>query len=118
MDVPPGEIIAITSFPEYDNRAFNEGNTAAVQAALSNPRTPMLDRAISGVYAPGSIMKLIFAAAALNEGIISPEKKILSKGALVLPNPFYPSHPSVFKDWTTHGWVNMREAIAVSSDEY
>jgi len=118
MDVHTGEIIAITSFPEYDNRAFNEGNTAAVQAALSNPRTPMLDRAISGVYAPGSIMKLIFAAAALNEGIISPEKKILSKGALVLPNPFDPSKPSIFRDWTEHGWVNMREAIAVSSDEY
>ena len=118
MDVRTGEILALTSFPEYDNQAFNDGNTALVRAALSNTRTPMLDRAIGGVYAPGSIMKLIFAAAALNEGIISPEKKILSKGALILPNPYDPAHPSVFKDWTTHGWVNMREAIAVSSDEY
>ena len=117
MDVRTGEILALTSFPEYDNQAFNDGNTAQVRAALSSTRTPMLDRAIGGVYAPGSIMKLIFAAAALNEGIISPEKKILSKGALILPNPYDPAHPSVFKDWTTHGWVNMREAIAVSSDE-
>jgi len=118
MDVRTGEILALTSFPEYDNQAFNDGNTAQVRAALSSTRTPMLDRAIGGVYAPGSIMKLIFAAAALNEGIISPEKKILSKGALILPNPYDPAHPSVFKDWTTHGWVDMREAIAVSSDEY
>ena len=118
MDVHTGEIIALTSFPEYDNQAFNDGNTAQVRAALSNARTPMLDRAISGVYAPGSIMKLIFAAGALNEGIISPEKKILSKGAITLPNPYNPSKPSVFRDWTVHGWVNMREAIAVSSDEY
>src|SRR3989344_2490347 len=118
MDVRTGEIIALTSFPEYDNQAFNDGKTTQVRAALSNARTPMLDRAISGQYAPGSIMKLIFAAAALNEGTISPEKKILSKGALILPNPYDPAHPSVFKDWTTHGWVDMREAIAVSSDEY
>ncbi len=118
MDVHTGEIIALTSFPEYDNQAFNDGNTAAVREALSNARTPMLDRAIGGLYAPGSIMKLIFAAGALNEGLISPEKKILSKGAITLPNPYDPSKPSIFRDWTVHGWVNMREAIAVSSDEY
>ncbi len=118
MDVHTGEIIALTSFPEYDNQAFNDGETAAIRSALSDKRTPMLDRAIGGLYAPGSIMKLIFAAAALNENIISPEKKILSKGALILPNPYDPSRPSVFRDWTVHGWVNMREAIAVSSDEY
>ena len=118
MDVHTGELIALTSFPEYDNQAFNDGETAAVRSALSDARTPMLDRSIGGLYAPGSIMKLIFAAAALNESIISPEKKILSKGALILPNPYDPSKPSVFRDWTVHGWVNMREAIAVSSDEY
>lgn len=118
MDVHTGELIALTSFPEYDNQAFNDGETAAVRSALSDSRTPMLDRSIGGLYAPGSIMKLIFAAAALNENIISPEKKILSKGALILPNPYDASRPSVFRDWTVHGWVNMREAIAVSSDEY
>ncbi|MBI5457159.1 hypothetical protein HY971_00315 [Candidatus Kaiserbacteria bacterium] len=118
MDVRTGELLAITSFPEYDNRAFNEGRGPAVRATLADPLTPMLDRAIGGQYAPGSIMKLIFAAAALNEGLISPKKKILSKGALVLPNPYDPEHPSIFKDWTEHGWIDMREAIAVSSDEY
>ncbi len=118
MDVQTGEIIALTSFPEYDNQAFNDGSVAAVRSALSDKRTPMLDRAISGQYTPGSIMKLIFGAAALNEGIISPEKKILSVGALTLPNPYDPSKPSIFRDWTVHGWVNLREAIAVSSDEY
>ena len=118
MDARTGEIIALTSFPEYDNQAFNDGSSAAVRAALSDARTPMLDRAISGQYAPGSIMKLIFAAAALNERLIAPEKKILSTGALTLPNPYDPAHPSIFRDWTAHGWVNMREAIAVSSDEY
>lgn len=118
MDVKTGELIALTSFPEYDNRGFAEGDAGAVRAAYADPATPLLDRAVSGLYAPGSIVKPIFAAAALAEGIISPDTKILSKGAITIPNPYDPEHPSIFRDWTVHGWVDMREALAVSSDEY
>lgn len=118
MDVHTGELLALTSFPEYDNAAFTEGNSAAVNAAQNDPRTPLLNRAVSGVYAPGSIVKPIFAAAALNEKVISADKKILSTGAITIQNPYFPDQPSVFRDWTVHGLVDMREAIAVSSDEY
>ena len=118
MDVHTGEILAITSFPEYDNQAFTDGDAAAVKAASQNAATPLLNRAVAGLYAPGSIVKLIFAAAALNEGIISPETQILSTGAITIPNPYNPDLPSVFRDWTVHGWVDMRTALAVSSDEY
>lgn len=118
MDVRTGELIALTSFPEYDNNAFARGDQEAVQAANTSARLPLLNRAVAGLYTPGSIVKPIFAAAALSEGIIAPEKELLSKGALVLPNPYNPDQPSVFKDWRAHGWVDMRTAIAVSSDEY
>lgn len=118
MDVETGEILAITSFPEYDNQAFTNGESAAVRAASSDSATPLLDRAVSGLYAPGSIVKPIFAAAALNEGIISPDKQILSTGAISIPNPYDPAHPSLFRDWTVHGLIDMRTALAVSSDEY
>lgn len=118
MDVQTGELLALTSFPEYDNAAFTDGNNAVVRATSIHPRSPLLNRAVSGLYTPGSILKPIFAAAALNEGIISPEKEIHSTGKLVLPNPYDPSNPSIFRDWTVHGWVDMRTAIAVSSDEY
>ncbi len=118
MDVKTGEIIALTSFPEYDNQGFAEGDAGAVRAAYADSATPLLDRAVSGLYAPGSIVKPIFAAAALAEGIISPDKKILSTGAITIPNPYDPEHPSIYRDWTVHGWVDMREALAVSSDEY
>ena len=118
MDVRTGQLLAITSFPEYDNNAFTEGDTAAVRAAYDDPATPMLNRAVSGVYAPGSIVKPIFATAALNEHIISPDKIIVSTGAISLPNPYDPAHPSVFHDWTVHGPIDMRTALAVSSDEY
>ncbi len=118
MDIRTGELLALTSFPEYDNQAFTDGNVAVVRAASQNARSPMLNRAVGGLYTPGSIVKPVFAIAALNEKIISPEKSILSTGKLVLPNPYNPDQPSIFRDWTVHGWVDMRTAIAVSSDEY
>lgn len=118
MDIETGELIALASFPEYDHRAFTAGNTSAIHDASNDARSPLLNRAISGLYTPGSIVKPIFAAAALNEDLIDPEKEILSTGAITIPNPYDPSRPSVFRDWTIHGLVDMREAIAVSSDEY
>jgi penicillin-binding protein 2 len=118
MDVETGEILALTSFPEYDNQAFTDGDADAVAAASEDKKVPLLNRAISGLYTPGSIVKPIFAAAALNERIISPAKIIISTGALTVPNPYDKDKPTIFRDWTVHGAVDMREAIAVSSDEY
>ncbi len=118
MDVKTGELLALTSFPEYDNVAFTEGDSKVVGAASVDERTPLLNRAVAGLYAPGSILKPIFAAAALAENIISPEKEILSTGAITIPNPYNPDQPSIFRDWTVHGLVDMRTALAVSSDEY
>ena len=118
MNVRTGELLALTSFPEYDHAAFTEGDTKAVREASLDPGTPLLNRAVSGVYTPGSIVKPIFAAAALNEGIVDPETEILSRGAITIPNPYDPEHPSVYRDWTVHGLIDIREAIAVSSDEY
>ena len=118
MDVKNGDLLALTSFPGYDNTAFAAGDSTVISAANENPRSPLLNRAASGLYAPGSIVKPIFASAALAEGIIDPEKQILSTGQLVVPNPYNPDQPSIFRDWKAHGWVDMRKAIAVSSDQY
>ncbi len=118
MEANTGQVLAITSFPEYDNQAFTDGNAAAIDAANGNPLTPMVDRAIAGLYSPGSIVKTIFAAGALDEGIISPLKEIDSVGHITVPNPYDPSNPTIFKDWAVHGWIDMETAIAVSSDEY
>jgi penicillin-binding protein 2 len=118
MDVHTGELLALTSFPEFDNQAFTDGIGPIVRAQSTSSNAPLLNRAIAGVYAPGSIVKPIFAAAALEEGIIHPDKQIESKGAISLPNIYDPSRPSIFRDWAVHGWVDMRTALAVSSDEY
>lgn len=118
MDVRTGELLALTSFPEYDHAGFTDGDADAIQAAFQSERTPLLNRALSGLYAPGSIVKPIFAAAALNEKLIDPNTQILSVGAITLPNPYDPAQPSIFRDWTVHGLIDMRTALAVSSDEY
>lgn len=118
MDVQTGELLSLVSFPEYDNAAFANGDAAAVKAANEDAATPLLNRAVAGLYAPGSIVKPMFAAAALAEGIISPDKAILSTGSISIPNPYFPDKPSIFKDWKAHGYTDMRRALAVSADVY
>lgn len=119
MDVRTGEIIALTSFPEYDQNMLTAGtDQRTFDLLINNPAKPFLNRSIGGLYAPGSILKPIIALAALNEKLISPTKQILSTGSITVPNLYNPSQPSVFKDWKAHGWTDMKEAIAYSSDTY
>lgn len=119
MDVETGELLALASYPEYDSNILSAGtDRAAINRYVRDPAGPFLNRAISGLYTPGSIIKPFMAAAALAENIISPTKNIVSTGQLVVPNPYDPKHPSIFKDWKAHGAVDMRHALAVSSNVY
>jgi penicillin-binding protein 2 len=119
MDVHNGEILALTSFPEYDSNVMSDGSdTKAIESALTNKNNPFLNRAVSGLYIPGSIVKPYIAIGALEENIIDPLKKILSIGYITIPNPYDPTKKTIFRDWKAHGWVDMRRGIAESSDEY
>lgn len=118
IDVENGEVLALTSFPEFESQAMTDGESSKVSAYASDLGTPFLNRAISGVYTPGSIVKPIFAAAALAEKIISPDKSIYSAGFITIPNPYDPDKPTIIRDWRAHGWTDMREALSVSSDVY
>lgn len=119
IDARNGEIITTTSFPEYNSEILSFGKDAPkINNYLADKRKVFLDRDISGLYTPGSIVKPFFALAALAEGIIDPYKKILSTGSISIPNPYFPDQKTVFKDWKVNGWTNMMEALAVSSDVY
>lgn len=119
MDIHNGEILASVSFPEYDSSVMsNRTNATEIKALLNNPQKPFLNRVTGGLYTPGSIVKPFIALAALKEGVIDPKKKILSTGSIAIQNPFDPTKKSVFKDWRVQGYVDMREALAVSSDVY
>ncbi len=119
MDVETGEVLALVSYPEYDPNVLSSGGPSDMIAAYQrDSRRVYLDRAVSGLYTPGSIIKPLEAAGALSDGTVTPEQGIVSTGSISIPNKYDPSNPSVFKDWKAHGWVDARRAIAVSSDVY
>ncbi|OGI71641.1 hypothetical protein A3B84_00090 [Candidatus Nomurabacteria bacterium RIFCSPHIGHO2_02_FULL_35_13] len=119
IDVKNGEILTSVSFPEYNSEILSLGkDTKKIESYFNDKRKVFLDKTISGLYTPGSIVKPFFAIGALTEGIIDPYKKILSTGSISIPNPYFPDQKTIFKDWKAHGWVDMRQALAVSSDVY
>ncbi len=119
MDVTNGEILVDTSYPEYDGEILSLGkDSKTIKGYLSDKRKVFLDRTISGLYTPGSIVKPIFALGALGENLISSTKKILSTGSISIQNPYFKDQKTVFKDWKAHGWTDMGQALAVSSDVY
>lgn len=118
MDVTNGEMIVLANYPEYDSNLVTKGDKSVVNGYQNDSRTPFLNRAISGLYTPGSIIKPIIAIGALQENIINPNKEILSTGSISIPNPYFPDKATVFNDWKAHGLVDMRRALAVSSDVY
>jgi len=119
MNVHTGEILALTSFPSFDPEVMADGDDVALINEYNNDdRLPFLNKVVGGAYTPGSIVKPFVAYAALEEGIISPDKEIVSTGQIVVPNRYNPSNPSIFRDWRAHGVMTMREAIAFSSNVY
>ncbi len=121
MDVRSGEILAITSYPEYDNNMMTNAKTKEenkkISADLLDKRRKFLNRAVSGLFTPGSTVKVYVALAALMEKVITPEQNIYSSGKLVIKNK-YGGPDTVFKDWKAHGYTDMRKALEESSDEY
>jgi penicillin-binding protein 2 len=112
-----GEIISLISYPSYDPNWFLS-NPEKVSQVLNDKNQPLFNRAISGLYAPGSTIKLIVAAGALEERIINPETKIYANGQIKIPNPYFPGTYSIFKDNKIHGWTDIYKAIADSVNVY
>ncbi len=119
MDSNSGEILSLVSYPGFDINKFSRGLSQEEMNGIINSRLqPLFNRAISGKYNPGSTIKPIMASIALNEEIISPNKKITTNGFISIPNPYNPDNPSIFVDWKNHGVVDMYSAIAKSSNVY
>ena len=119
LDPNTGKVLALVSLPDYDPNAFVRGLTDKEAGAYFNdPDKPLFNRATLGQFATGSIIKPLIASAALEENVISPNKYIFTKGFLEVPSVYDPSVVYRFNDWKNHGAVDMREAIAVSSNVY
>ena len=119
MDVRTGAVRALVSYPSYDANVMSSGGPASTIAAYNtNPGHPFLDHAIQGVYAPGSVVKPFVASGALTDGIITSDTVINDPGFLSLPDPYHPGKTFIYKGWKALGIVDVRKAIAWSSDVF
>ena len=109
-----GAVLAMVSWPTFNNNDFSGGISAVkYKQYLVNPDQPLFNRAIGGVYPSGSTVKLVIAAAALEEKIITKATTVLSTGGLDVGGHF-------FKDWKAggHGATNVTKAIAWSVNTF
>ena len=119
IDPASGEILALISLPSYDNNAFvTPGRGSEINEYFNNSLKPLFNRAIMGSYSPGSTIKPLVALAALHENVVDPVFGVYSPGYLDVPNPYDPEKPTRFLDWREQGWVNVRSALAKSSNVY
>jgi penicillin-binding protein 2 len=118
------EILAMVNIPTFDNNRFATEVPVEYYLSLArNDYTPWVNHAISRQYPPGSVFKLVTAAAALQEGVISPFRRLNAPGEITIPNRFAPLDPGraqTFVCWNRegHGSLNMYGALANSCDIY
>lgn len=111
MNPQNGEIIAMVSLPDYNNNLFARGiKPKAYKAILADTNYPMVNRAISGIYPSGSIIKPVIATAALQEKVIGEYTTIDTSAGVIKIDKW------VFPDWKRHGLADVRQAIAESND--
>jgi penicillin-binding protein 2 len=114
LDPETGEILALTSTPAYDPNRFTTGiDTALWQKLTSDPETPLMNRVIQGLYAPGSTFKVAAAVAALEEGVVTPSTSVYCPG-------YYAVYGTVFRCARAggHGVVSLQRAIALSCNVF
>lgn len=119
LDPRTGAVLALVSYPSYDNNIFSSAISQQNYSKLQNdPSQPFFNRTISAQYPTGSTIKPFIASGALQEGIISPDKLINDPGYIVVKSKYDPEVSYRFGGVEPHGLVDMREAIAVSSNIY
>ena len=119
LDPKTGGVLALVSIPSYDNNLFTKGaDQESLNQLLINSEEPLFNRAISGLYSTGSTIKPLIAAAALEEEIISGQKKLICEGEISIPHRYDPEITYHHKDWMTHGPTDMEKAIAESCNVY
>lgn len=114
MDIHNGDVLALSSVPGFDPNEFVTGLSSRTWRGLINdPHTPLINKAISGQYAPGSTFKMVVALAALEAKIVGPDHRVFCRGFTQLGN-------ARFHCWKKHGhgWQDMTDAHKNSCDVY
>jgi penicillin-binding protein 2 len=116
LDPNTGGVLALVSRPGFDPNLFVDGIDPETWKSLNeSPERPMVNRALRGIYPPGSTIKPLMALAGLELGLRKPSDSINDPGFFSLPNS---SHQ--FRDWKRggHGVVDLRRSISQSCDVY
>ena len=114
MDIHNGDVLAMSSVPGYNPNEFVTGLSSKSWSRLINdPYAPLTNKAISGLYAPGSTFKMVVALAALEGRIVAPDHRVFCRGHTQVGN-------ARFHCWKRHGhdWQDMYEAHQNSCDVY
>jgi penicillin-binding protein 2 len=114
MDPETGDILAMTSHPGFDPQSLSERiSQKEWDALLKDPFKPLNNRAIQGLYPPGSVFKILMSIAALESNQLDPSKYVSCQGALQFGKRF-------FRDWKKggHGAVDLHRSIVESCDVY
>ena len=114
LDVERGDILTLCSVPGYNPNDFNKGlSREGWEAIKGNKYEPLINKSISGVYAPGSTFKMLVALAALKYNLIGPRNTIFCPGHFTLGM-------GKFHCWAKngHGSMNMKRALQQSCDVY
>ena len=114
LDVDTAEVLACASYPTYDIANYN----ANYNQYAADPAEPLLNRALQGLYAPGSTFKMVTAVAGLETGVIEPDTEIEDVGRYTRWSSPQPMCWIYRERGTTHGWINVSEAIEVSCNYF
>jgi len=122
MDPNSGGVLAMVSFPDFDNNLFSQGISQKEWEELKSAQDhPFFNRAISGIgYPTGSVIKPLIGLGALEEGIIDSYTKIYCPAQICVWNP-YKKENECYKDWTfpqAHGEADIKRAIAESVNTF
>lgn len=112
VDPNTGAVLAMVSWPTYDPNMFSRGiKSSEWNDIINNKNHPLQDRAVSSMYAPGSIFKVITAATALESKVMMPDEKIYDNG----------KHWIIDKrnaEGEAFGWIDFYDAMAKSDNVY
>ena len=114
IDIETGDVLVLASVPGFDPNEFVTGMSSRSWRKLVNdPHTPLVNKAISGLYAPGSTFKMVVALAALESGIIGYDHRVFCEGYTELGN-------ARFHCWKKHGhgWQGIIAAHQNSCDVF
>ena len=110
-----GEVVAMVSYPFYDQNLFNSDDASAEYNKLAtSPNNPLLNRAVNAVYPPASTFKTIMSTAILAEKAFPSEKKVECPGVIIYGNQKFTCHIKR----PGHGYLDLKNALAQSCDVY